>query len=162
MPTIVVSSHKHIVLAFNGGEVRDIFLTKALRRVWKEPPHTLKRLDTVGGAPFPLPWVTKGIEVLEGCYGRLLHTAVPAPWKWSYAPCQLCFVFSLLLSFFLKTLHHRSLAAGGTPGRLLKDNSYPAMADRENLIGWLNIPSLHHYSERLEIPDIQPSAAPLP
>lgn len=63
-------------------------------------------------APSPLPQVTKGIEVPEGCYGRLLHTAVAAPWKWSYAPCQLGFVFPTppaLLSLF-KTLHRCSLA----------------------------------------------------
>lgn len=32
-------------------------------------------------APSLLPQVTEGIEVPEGCYGRLLHTAVAAPWK---------------------------------------------------------------------------------
>lgn len=36
---------------------------------------------------FPF-WVSKVIEALMACHGRLHDTAVPAPWKLSYAPCQ--------------------------------------------------------------------------
>lgn len=49
-------------------------------KVSERNPVILKRLDTIG-PPVPLLGVTKGIESLEGCHGRLLHTAVPAPWK---------------------------------------------------------------------------------
>lgn len=61
--------------------------------VWKGL-HSLvlssKRLDTVGVSP---PGVSEAIDVLERRHGRLLRTAVPAPWKWSYALCQQRFVF---------------------------------------------------------------------
>lgn len=48
MQTIVVSSHKHIVLACCEKGVRDIFLTKALESEWKEPPpHFLGSLKAL-------------------------------------------------------------------------------------------------------------------
>lgn len=97
MPTIVARSHKPRV-SFSRG--KGYFSNKSSwRSVKVAPSHSLNactQLELPSRAPpSPLPRVTKGIEVLEGCYGRLLHTAVPAPWKWSYAPCQLCFVFPL-------------------------------------------------------------------
>lgn len=94
--------HKHIVPSRCERSPRDITSTKALENEWKEPPrpplhahivHNSKTLSTVKVPPtHTLPRVTRGIEVAEGRYGRLLHTAVPAAWKWSYAPCQRCFV----------------------------------------------------------------------
>lgn len=155
----ISSCQTHIVLAFSKEEVWNIFQTKAIGRVSKENPCAPKCLDTVGAAPSPPPWVTKGTEVLEGCYGRLVHTAVTAPWKWSYVSCQLCFVPPLLLSQSLKTVQHCFLA--GLQEGAKEDNSYPVAAERDDQIGRLYIPSLHHYSERLKIPDIQPSTAPL-
>lgn len=46
------------------------------------------------------PWrVEPAIEVWMGCHGRLHCTAVPLPWKLSYAPCQQVLCFPLSFSF---------------------------------------------------------------
>lgn len=46
------------------------------------------------------PWRVKpAIEVWMGCHGRLHCTAVPLPWKLSYAPCQQVLCFPLSVSF---------------------------------------------------------------
>lgn len=163
MWAIVVPAHKHIVLTLNEKEVRDIFNNKSLCRVWKEPPLILLNASTqLESAPSPLPRVTKGIEVLRGCHGRLLHTAVPAPWKWSYAPCQLCFVSPPPpeLSHFTALLCGR--AAGGIRGG--NRGTIPIQPWQREQI-WLvdELFLLCIIIQRgLKSPDIQPSTAPSP
>lgn len=72
----------------------------------------------------------------------------------------------VLLSLPQKTLHRCSLAGlqEGNQGRQLKGTIHiqPGQIEETSPIGWLDIPSLHHNSRRLKIPDIQPSAAPSP
>lgn len=57
--------------------------------VARSPPPSLRR-------SWSFPWRVKpAIEVWIGCHGRLHCTAVPLPWKLSYAPCQQVLSFSL-------------------------------------------------------------------
>lgn len=52
------------------------------------------------GCASSFPWRVKpAIEVWMGCHGRLHCTAVPLPWKLSYAPCQQVLCFPLSVSF---------------------------------------------------------------
>lgn len=85
---------------------RWMFLTKSMKVSERGSGHNW------GPSPISLLRVTKGIEGLEGCHGRLLHTAVPAPWKWSYGPSSPLFLYSLsspsVLFSPLKTFHRHS------------------------------------------------------
>lgn len=73
------------------------------------------------------------------------------------------------LLFFLhslKTWHHCSLAELQEGIKGDDQRTMPIQAGQiygeTYLIGWFNIPSLHHYSERVKISDIQPSTAAPP
>lgn len=122
-------------------------MKRASSSPYKHPPSTIPNAWAPLKLPPPssLPWVTRGIEVTEGRYGRLLHTAVPAAWKWSYASCQRCFVSAcwlhpLLPSVFQKSLHWCSLAKPreGINGGDWVDKAHPAEVHTEEEVSdWL-------------------------
>ena len=63
------------------------------------PGHHLHHWEGTG-CSWSFPWRVKpAIEVWMGCHGRLHCTAVPLPWKLSYAPCQQVLCFPLSVSF---------------------------------------------------------------
>lgn len=86
------------------------------------PGHHLLHWE-VAGCSSSFPWRVKpAIEVWMGCHGRLHCTAVPLPWKLSYAPCQQVLCFPLSVSFsvshpcpspFLRDLSSYSLNCRG-------------------------------------------------
>lgn len=94
----------------------------SLRQVHKWWPghHLLPWEGSSCSLSFPW-WVKPATEVWMGCHGRLHCTAVPLPWKLSYAPCQqvLCFPLCLFLCLsslplpLSSTLSSNSLNCGG-------------------------------------------------
>lgn len=72
----------------------------SLRQVHKWwPGHHLLPWEG-SSCSWSFPWRVKpATEVWMGCHGRLHCTAVPLPWKLSYAPCQQVLCFPLSVSF---------------------------------------------------------------
>lgn len=133
---------------------RWIFLTKSMK-VSERSLVILKNAWTQLDPPSPLLRVTKGIEGLEPCHGRLLHTAVPAPWKWSYSPLSAVFLVFLtpplvLFSpyFFLTKLsiHRSTPAQQGRPWEWSWARLRKIPQGEIDQTGSWNAPFLHHYS----------------
>lgn len=170
--------HKHIVPSRCERSPRDIPLTKALENEWKEPPphtpssvHNSKRLGTVKVPP-PPPHFPGSLEALKS------QRAATADYFTQLSQQRgnevmppvsdvLCrragsALFSLLLPWKVCTA-----ALWLSHGRELREATgwtkpiQPRRTQRKRPpIGWLDIPPWHRYSQRVGIPDIQPSTPP--
>lgn len=128
------------------------------------PSLSPKRLDTVGVAPSPLPWVTKGIWCFRALLRQITPHSCPGTVEMKLCPLSSTFLSSLLLQVFLSLSHPLqsctiALWLSCRGGNLQRIPSQPSHVGKSYLIGWLNILSLslHHYSETFN-----PTLPPLP